>query len=481
MWQTGTSLGTGRFVRFCALVAAWLWLHAAALDWLSDVFVRESAHAALLCLLGTIAVALARRDGGLRWSLSPVCDPVALAAVVAGSTGYMWAERALGIEIVSASLTALSAWGLITSYFPERRRLTALLLFAALPIGAYLDAYVAFPARMFSARQVAGLLSWFGLSSVSATTVIELDSGIAHIDAPCSGVKSLWTGLLFYLAATWVARVHMGFRWLATGALFAAALCGVNTLRIAFIVTLALVLDLPAVAEVVHLPLGIVGFSACGAAVLGAVRGMGCRPLPVAGAPSALGRRAQLVLIVWLSCLSALYSPGADVPQPSWFLQLPAELQAEALALTDDELAFFARRGPTAAVKNRISHADLTGSMMAAYSRTWRAHHNPEHCLAANGHRVGRRVSTLVAPDFSVRMVEVGAARTAFYWLQSPRRTTDDIGARIWADVAAGEDRWVLVSILLDRPPAAPLSTDTVTLLSLIREAVERSLQGELA
>lgn len=451
-----------------------MWIHWPALDWLGEVMWREPVQGALVLLLGLVAGISSRGSADATRHL-PVRDPSALAAVVGGTAGYLLAERIWGVEIVSAALTALSAWGLLSLYHPERRRLTALLLVAALPLGAYLDAYAAFPLRLASAQAVARSLTAVGVASMSSATIIELDSGVAQVDAPCSGVRSLWMGALFYLVASWRAQVPLGVWWLLTGGALAAALVAVNAVRIALQVLIGVAAAQPAVAAALHVPLGIIGFTICGAAAVIALRGLGrrCESLTSPRPPS--GPWVQPLLLGALVGAAFLHGPSIERTEPRWQLRLPPELNGRAIALSDDEMEFFRRRGPASARKYGIHTGAISGSMLAVYSRTWRAHHNPEHCLVADGHRLGRSRTIEAAPGMPVRMVAVGDDHTAFYWFQSPRRITDDIGARVWADVARGEDDWVLVSVLLEHSRQAAAS-DTIALLNWIRSSVAAGL-----
>ena len=44
--------------------------------------------------------------------------------------------------------------------------------------------------------------------------IIVLENGVAQVDVPCSGLKSLGTGTLFLLAATSMEDRKLGGRWL---------------------------------------------------------------------------------------------------------------------------------------------------------------------------------------------------------------------------------------------------------------------------
>jgi hypothetical protein len=88
----------------------------------------------------------------------------------------------------------------------------------------------------------------------------------------------------------------------------------------------------------------------------------------------------------------------------------------------------------------------------------------------------------LVMPDLPVRFVSLGAGNghdllSAAYWFQSVGRTTDDYGARMWADLSPQRNRWVLVTLVFDRlyDPSTP---NIQALEVVVRDAVAHSLEG---
>jgi hypothetical protein len=120
--------------------------------------------------------------------------------------------------------------------------------------------------------------------------------------------------------------------------------------------------------------------------------------------------------------------------------------------------------------------------MLFVSSQTWRAHHRPEACLEVYGLSVGSSFTTLVNPDFPVRVLTLERERgetlnTAVYWLQSSGETTDDYAARIWSDLASQRQRWVLVTILFDRP-VDPQSPEAQDLYQALRASIQQNLRG---
>ena len=84
------------------------------------------------------------------------------------------------------------------------------------------------------------------------------------------------------------------------------------------------------------------------------------------------------------------------------------------------------------------------------------------------------------APDFPVRFVSLGggdgqARLSATYWFQSAGHTTDDYGTRMWADLAAEREQWVLVTILFEGEQD-PGAAEVRAFYEAVHEAVGRGL-----
>lgn len=320
----------------------------------------------------------------------------------------------------------------------------ALLLVALLPFSTHLEVFLGFPARAATAAVVGQTLGALGVTAATET-ILALDGQAAHVDLPCAGVRSLWAGAVFLLGLVVVERRRVGLPLGALAALLAALLLCANALRVGILVALHLVADLPAVAELVHAPLGVVGFTvSCGS--VGALGWLVLPSLPEATGPD---RGARWLSPGLATVLIALWTVP-DAPRPP--TPTPPPLLGYALPLDPVEQAFF---GATGAAAQKV--AVPGGSLLVVTATDWRAHHSPEQCLAAAGHRVTGTRTSMVAPDFPVRTALAGDHR-AIWWFQTDDHVTDDLGTRVWTDLTRGPRPWVLVSLLLDGPadPADP-------------------------
>ena len=104
------------------------------------------------------------------------------------------------------------------------------LVLLALPILPTLEFYTAYPVRLAAIEATAGLLRMNGVAVGVEGLALRFDSSLIQFDAPCSGVRMLWT--CWFLAS---ALAHLyGFAWWRyVLALFVASLFAVagNILR----------------------------------------------------------------------------------------------------------------------------------------------------------------------------------------------------------------------------------------------------------
>lgn len=478
------------------IAGLWLWLYWPLFDYFAIIFTREDFRTNQLVLIGVVLlIAYQVRQGSLRprFAAAPHLYRPALILALGGSLLFVLVERFLDVNTLSASLFGLAGYGLLGLWLPARRWRqglpAALLLIGALPFGEHLQTFVGYPMRILTARIVGDGLSAVGVTSIGVDTILVFENGVSQVDLPCSGVKSLWTGALFLLAATWLERRPLNLRWLGVALIFAGLLFAANLARVAVLVAVGPVAGWPLAAEMLHVPLGVLGFGAVCAAALLLLR----RQPPLAdNALAALVEKISLPRPAWLTpalaltilALALLYAPrpqtGLSQPPAQW--TFPAELTTEPMPLNPAEIAWLTRDGADSADRRRFEWRGITGSMILITSQTWRAHHRPERCFEVYGLSLNNSRTHLVDTRFPLRFVALGDSAgqnlvSASYWFQSSTRTTDDYATRIWADLSPQRERWVLVSILFDnvRDPADPALQ---TLVAVLHQAVAHHLSG---
>jgi len=434
-----------------AIAGLWLWLYRPVFDYLAIIFSREDFRTNQIVLAGVIVLIAARaRQGRVKARRGRVGLPAAL------------------------------------------------LLIGALPFGEHMQTFVGYPMRVLTAAIVRDGLAAVGVGSIGVDTILVLENGVSQVDLPCSGVKSLWTGTLFLVAATWIERRRLDVHWILTALAFAGLLFTANVARVGVLVIVGQVAGWQLAAKMLHVPLGVMGFvAACAAAVallqLGRRRAQDSRDTcdgRADNAAVALDRPMWLapVLGVTILGMALAYTPrphtGLTQPPPAW--EFPANLVTEPMPLKPDEVEWLTRGGAESADRRRFEWrgetGPISGSMILVTSTTWRAQHRPERCLEVYGLSIDDSRTHLVAPDFPVRFVSLGDGDghglvSATYWFQSGDRTTDDHATRMWADLAPQRDRWVLVTVLFDevRDPGA---ANVQAFYTALHEAVRRGLSS---
>jgi exosortase O len=486
----------------------WLVLFAPLLRWLLTVPFSHANYRLNLILLVAVAALVAGRalrEGGLGLRSAPRLSlPAALLALCAAA-GYVAVDHGLRLHTLAAILFGLGTYGLLGLYLPRavwRGALGSALLFVAvLPFGAHGNSYLGLGVRVLVAHLTQVALSGLSIGAVSAQTILVLENGIAHIDVPCSGLRSLWAGGLFYLLATWALRRHTGLRWVLGGVLLGAMLIAANTGRVLVLVVLGLHLKLWRIGEVLHLPLGVIGFVVSCAAALLYLLHLPPRPTPrptneAAAEPSepAAPRWFVPLLSISLLALIAAHTQRPKEPDPTRHPQLtfPAELSPQPVPLDPGEVSLFSRFGARAnkwriAVSGAASGSSgpaLTGSVLTVSASSVRAQHPPELCLVAHGLKILSVQTVELVPGAPMRLLvsqglgqgqASGRRHTAVNWFQSRTQTVDSFLGRIGVTLLGRERSWVLVSVLLDRE-AAPDDPRLRALLGGLHAAIQSDL-----
>ncbi|MDJ0757348.1 MAG: exosortase O [Ardenticatenaceae bacterium] len=449
---------------------AWGWLYWPLAEYLQIIFTRQDFRTNQILLVGIvilIVIQIKQQGWHLRLNRSPSPAFYPLVLVLGGSAGFLLTERFLDVHTLAASLFGLATYGLIGLWLaPERWRQglpAALLLIGTLPFGAHLQTFVGYPMRIATAAIVRDGLAAAGVGSVGIDTILVFENGVAHVDLPCSGVQSLWTGALFLLAASWIERRPLNVRWVMVAAVYVILLFIANLTRVGVLITVGEVWGWRLLAEMLHVPLGVLGFAgACAAAVL-LLRWVGESRAAEHTATRSSQKPKQrhlfsLGLMITFAVMALLYAPrpqiglAGDSPA-AW--RFPAGLEVEPLPLKPDEQEWLTRDGAEAADRYRFTWGEYSGSMILITSRTWRAHHRPERCFEVYGLSLDSSQTFLVSPTQPIRQVALSDDSgqrhlSAAYWFQSAEQTTDDYATRIWADLAPQRQRWVLVSVVFD-------------------------------
>jgi exosortase O len=507
---------TVRIATNLLIIGLWLWLYRPVFDYLAIIFSREEFRTNQVMLVGVvllIAAQVRKRRPRIQIDAPPQMYYPALILAIGGSTLYLAVERFLDINTLSASLFGLASYGLLGLWMQpgkwQRGLPAALLLVGVLPFGEHMQTFIGYPVRILTATVVRDGLSAAGVTSIGVDTILVLENGVSQVDLPCSGVKSLWTGMLFLIATTWINRHRFNLGWLVTAFGFVGLLLTANLVRVGVLVVVGQVAGWRLTAEMLHVPLGVLGFMGACAAAVALLRwqrraGPAITRAHRAMADAEAGQHektgdirstirlqsishptwfapalAATILLMALGYASRPQSGLAQAP-PNW--EFPAEMVTTPTPLKPDELEWLTRGGAESADRRRFEWRGVTGSMILITSKTWRAHHRPERCFEVYGLSLDDTRTHLVDSNFPVRFVSLsyGEGRdkwSATYWFQSRDGVTGDYGARMWADLSPEREQWVLVTILFDGV-YDPNTPDIQAFYTALRNAVARGLEG---
>ena len=138
------------------------------------------------------------------------------------------------IRQLTAMVALGASWVAVTG---TRARLAPILALLALsiPVIASLQFYAGFPLRVLTASGATCVLNLFGLDVARVGTSMSAAGRTVLVDAPCSGVRMLWTGAMLtcVLAAM---RARVGWRALALSLFIALpVVLAANSLRAALL------------------------------------------------------------------------------------------------------------------------------------------------------------------------------------------------------------------------------------------------------
>lgn len=459
-----TGLDLGWLLGSISIGGSWLYLNRAALYWLATSIQDISLFNGAMLVAGALLLMFLCWRYRQLIELAPGLHRYPLLLIFGCSVATISTQWLVSLVQLPVGLFLLGSYGLLGLWIAPagwRRGLpVAIAIACLLPFGVQFSTGVGTPARIFTAQIVEWILHSWQISAISAGDVIVLDTGVAYVDLPCSGLKSMWTGTLFLLAATWLEGRQIGLRWLGVGIANLVLLAIANTGRVLILTVLTYVFHQTAWAEILHVPLGLSGFVMASLLTWGLLRWV-----PKAGIQSS-PKQFEMTPSIGLNWRSLLGLAGVllalaivPVPQPDRVIaavdlakfQWSAPMQAQTLALNPQEQKFFANYPGVTARKQQFQAGELTGTAVMVASPTWQAHHSPEVCLAAIGYKIAPTVQRVVTPAVTARWLSLdGGKKSAVYWFQSATRTTDDFNSRFWDDVFHREFRWTMVSVVFD-------------------------------
>ena len=482
----------------CLITITWLYLNLAALTWLYQSFRQASSFNLILISLVLVVVLVQavrhRQQLEVSAKMSLRFYPLLLLLGTAVSAiALQWLVDIAQITVILFALGTYGLFGLFIAPTIWRRGLpVAALVAIILPFLAQAGTGLGFPVRVLTARVVEQLLMVGQIAAVSSHDIIVLENGIAHVDLPCSGLRSLWTSTLFLLALTWLETRRIGIKWFVVCGASLLLQVGANTMRVLILVLVTHVLHQPTYAQILHLPLGLLGFiCACGLswAMLQTVPRHQDRVQddittnqqsdnPKSQIPNPKWTALLLACLVTLALIPRLPA-SSTAPLSLSAVPLPANVVWQPLTLTAAEQRVFPHTATAKmAQKQRFTTGELSGSLLLVSSNSWATYHPPELCFVGNGLKVDRMEKAQLTPEILGRWLSLQDGKlSATYWFQSPTLTTDDFISRLWSQITRRQQKWVLISVLFDQH-LSPDDAEVLSFATTIRNAIHHSLNG---
>jgi len=394
------------------------------------------------------------------------------------------------LQQLSASFALLGTYGFFASFhrvsptFWRKGLIMAGLAALALPFALVPGTGMGFYLRLLTADAAAQLLAIIGHSSLGAHDVLIFDNGIAQVDLPCSGLKSLFTGTGFFFIASLLLRREVNFKWMMGYGIFAALLVIANAFRVTILIWVSEILQHREIAESIHMPLGLMLFCMvclCGIYILFKLqpfnREDSSHNTPESSSNFKGAALSTCVGFLFLGSTLFLSQNAYNVPLR---VTLPNIINVETVALTPTETRFFGARDQTSAKKWLFKYQDLSGSMLVVRSGAANGLHAPEVCMLGNGISVDQmHTREFNAGNYRYLTVDK-EQRNAIYWMQSERIITDDFRKRLNNFILGGQDDWVMVTILFDNRLNLATSSENKTSVENLMLALQSHFSAEI-
>ena len=468
------------------LITAWLLGNLWTFQWWIESWQSISILNIVVLAIAAIALFLFlfRKDSSWLKLSSPKLSLYPILLILTGDIGAIILKWSLNIPQLILLFFILGSYGLLGLFLDSNtwhKGLTIAVITACIvPFATAFNSGLGFPVRVLTAHAVAQTLSDFNLGAASSHDIIVMENGIARVDLPCSGMKSLWTGTVFLLGITYLEKRQLGFRWLLVAIANLGWLILANISRVLILVIAIEVLQQRQIAEVIHLPLGIIGFLGASLATWLLLQKVPRREATIPTIKEVkpikyLNFKWLLSIVVILGIVGQL-DPNRLNATTLQAIDLPSEIATEKLELSEAESSFFNNPANPIVEKVRFQANNLSGSMLMVASDSWQTHHPPELCFLGNGFKIDKMDSKAIDGSINARWLSLqNKELSAVYWFQSSNSTTDDFIERIVDYATHRHKTWVLVSILFDRQEN-PDSLAVKTFADSIYQTIDRSL-----
>jgi len=370
--------------------------------------------------------------------------------------GYRLLEVSFGIRTFNTLAFLFFIFGYLGLYVDQaawlKSAIPILLLTLILPFGDLLDTYLGFPLRMQTSNVVEHIVRKMGIDLVDHQTILSLENRYTQVDTTCSGLNVIWAGTLLFIAYSIIDKLRFGLRWILLFFTFIAMLLFFNGARVLILVLLELVLENQRLANVIHLPLGLVGF-VIPAIVLWFLVNKNKRTSRVliekVRQPkiSFVGQLVVALLLLGLFAFAPHMERAGAKP-----LGISESLDFEPIALAAKEKAYFDFEGSDAR-KYKLDYKSLHGSIILVASSSFKGHHDPTLCLQSIGLSIEKNEPRIIDGKPLRYLTFRSSNQVGVYWFKSGNEYTDDYSYRVWYDLQNNnrKNNWLQVTALIDQ------------------------------
>lgn len=368
----------------------------------------------------------------------------------------------LHYQIVSACLFIFGIYILLGMYleksFWHRGAFLVFLVALSLPFAEHIQTFVGFPLRLITAKMVSLVMGVFGVLNINDAAIIVIENNVTSIDVPCSGVKSMYTGLIVLLIVFFIKRPKFSFKMFGVVLSYFVLLFLFNFWRVFSLIYIYDVVNFVEFGDSIHVGIGLVGVVAStyllwlmvGKFLVGeetvnskkTEKTQQIRKIYVVGV-------LIMALLIDFSYmfLSSARGVGGSRDEASIDLNIES-VNLKEVSFGEQEKEFFERRDVQFAKKYIGQLASKQEfSLLIVASNSWKTHHNPEFCIQGIGHSIDSS-RIIQVQDSRVRKLELnGGKDTVLYWFFNGDRVLTDYSERVWEGVLNPQQTWVLVEI----------------------------------
>lgn len=383
----------------------------------------------------------------------------------------------LRYQIISATAMILAGYAILGMYLEGRTWKRGLFIVGiialSLPFTEHIQTFLGFPIRLLTAKVVSTIMGLLGLVSVSDAVVIITENNATSIDVPCSGIKSIYTGIIVLLTILFLKKAGWSLRLLGIAIAYFLLLLLFNIWRVFSLVYIYDVIHYPAFGNAIHVGIGIIGFIVSTVALWYAVeKYVPCDSLRT-NEREQKGKfyRKYPIIILLIAALvldtaHIAFSASNDTSIQRESIVFSVEnLKLDELPFTTQEEEFFVNREVQFSKKYQgKTTSGLEFSLLVISSNSSRTHHNPELCLQGTGHKIDKSEIVQLG-DLRLRKLSLNDGEdTVYYWFVAGDKTVMDYSERVWEGMKSPNAVWTLVEVGFKR--SADLSnTDIAELI----------------